>query len=315
MNFDSSPSHNHPPARRPSINSEALELGQLAVPQGREEFSRKVDEGSQAVVVVDELTPRTFEPLRNDTAAAVVVRGYLSAELALRYAHRILTVGGSEIGPYANLSDDLRKIGRTLFEATDSREALSSPRIQDYLDAAEGYRRKLSSITSEIGPWPMERIRHDLRRSLGAEPLRLMDREAFAGLVRIVAHGGQIKPHQDDLAQEFPELPFAARLSAPGALQIAGNLYLQLPDDGGALQLWNRRLTREELKNMRCRTSDYGIDETLVGAPVVQYTPKLGDLIFFDSTKLHAVSSSRGRERVSISFFMGISPRETRFWS
>jgi hypothetical protein len=235
--------------------------------------------------------------------------------LAVQYAHTILTVGKSEIGPYANLSDDLRKIGRTLFESTDADRGGSALGMQEYLDAAEGYRRKLSSITSEIGPWPMERIRRDLLDALGAEPLRLMDREAFAGLVRVVAHGGQIKPHQDDLAREFPDLPFAATLSTPGSVQLAGNLYLQLPDEGGAVRLWNRRLSREELKRMRSPTSDYGIDEKLVGVPVVQYTPQPGDLMFFDSTKLHAVSSSRGKERVSISFFMGISPIETRFWS
>jgi len=201
------------------------------------------------------------------------------------------------------------------FENVSANGALSSESIAEYLERAARFSSAIEEICSPHGESPMTKVQRLLGAVLRARRLELQGREMFAGLVRVVRKGGEILPHQDELGEDMPDLDFAKRLTLPGG-QLAVNMYLQVPAEGGELQLWRDKYTAAQIANLRMPSSDYGINPALLPQPDAVIKPRIGDLIFFDTSRMHAVTKANGIARVSISFFLGIgSDGEARYWS
>jgi hypothetical protein len=259
-----------------------------------------------------EVSRSQLEQLLRGEVGALVIPSFIPAAQALATAAALES--SSLQSHYRTLRDQLTKIGSTLYENLGG-EHPSNEKLAEYLERAAIFSAAIEEICASHGQSPMTQIGELLGLVLGAKKLELAGREAFAGLVRVVRKGNEILPHQDELGEDMPSLAFANRLQPPGG-QFAVNMYLQVPEQGGELHLWQRRYTFDEMKNMRLASSDYGIDPALLPPPDCVVKPKVGDLIFFDSSRMHAVSKASGVARISISLFLGIADDgEARYWS
>lgn len=65
------------------------------------------------------------------------------------------------------------------------------------------------------------------------------------------------------------------------------------------------------------RGDSYGIDPALLGEPTLEICPSPGDLIIFNSKRMHAVSPGSDDLRLSLSCFVGYRGPATplSFWS
>lgn len=97
--------------------------------------------------------------------------------------------------------------------------------------------------------------------------------------------------------------------------QLACNVYVDVPDNGGNLQIWEQDVTADEFDKLRGKS--YGIEPEKLGAPTIEVNLESGDLVFFNSRKMHAVTASPDRARLSVSCFIGYTGchEPLIFWS
>jgi hypothetical protein len=105
--------------------------------------------------------------------------------------------------------------------------------------------------------------------------------------------------HRDCLGVDAPEFKRAAEVKR----QLAVNVYSLMPSQGAEIDIFNLRLTEEEY-NARCIPGSYGIDPEQLPPPDITISPKVGDLILFDSNCIHMARPSNGLS-IAHSCFMG----------
>lgn len=76
-----------------------------------------------------------------------------------------------------------------------------------------------------------------------------------------------------------------------------------MPNTGGDLLLWHKKLSPTEFDSMR--SDSYGICPDMLGTPDIVVKPKVGQLIIFNSRKMHSVCPGVDTSRISISCFIG----------
>jgi hypothetical protein len=135
----------------------------------------------------------------------------------------------------------------------------------------------------------------------------------FAGLVRLLEAGTQLRPHQDLLEWDAPETCSAAR---EFIAQLSANVYLQTGTVGGELELWDFGLERTDYKRLQLPGRP-ALDREKLPPPVLRIAPRTGELIMFSSTRLHAVAQVCGEPRVTSSCFIGVRgiAAPLTFWS
>lgn len=130
--------------------------------------------------------------------------------------------------------------------------------------------------------------------------LNLNQGPMFLGLVRALTK--EVLPHEDKLERDDPEaikrFPFRKCWK-----QFAFNCYLQMPKQGGELRLWDLSLSDDAYNKLK--GSSYGIAPHLLPPANAEIKPEVGELVIFNSRKVHAVAASQcGTLRVSISGFI-----------
>lgn len=163
-------------------------------------------------------------------------------------------------------------------------------------DSIEAFRNRCFPL---ISPIDLIRCRLDETWLAGAGIARLYGQKMFVGLSRVVEPNVNFLAHHDILSKDAPDSFEAHSLLA----QLACNIYLDVPDDGGNLHIWEKELSPEEFDQQR--GNSYGIDPELLGEPDVIVDVNSGDLVFFNAKKMHAVTASQTKSRLSISCFIG----------
>lgn len=105
-------------------------------------------------------------------------------------------------------------------------------------------------------------------------------------------------------------------LCAKFEIHLSWNLYLSVPESGGASTVYRRRI---KAADERFRTTEfYGYSPDLVkGCPKAVFQPAVGDLLLFNSANYHAVGEvGPGPRRIAGHGFIAISPSrgEFGFW-
>lgn len=165
-----------------------------------------------------------------------------------------------------------------------------------YENATESIELTRTLFSPYLSPIDKLRLELDDRWPLGSIRLNLNDGKMFCGLLRVLS--GEVLAHDDKLERDHGPLP--DHLNYLG--QFATNTYLKVPEKGGELLLWNISLDDKEYDRMR--GDSYGISFDKLGSPAAVVTPQEGDLIIFNSRKLHGINKSYGSERISVSSFM-----------
>jgi len=231
------------------------------------------------------------------------VRGFVSPSTCTMLADRATDRGYSS---YLNVPS-VKRIGMAFYE-TEAKPEL----VEVYFSHAHRY---ISEFRRACTPWvsPIDELRCMLDELWphGAMLQTLGRRKMFVGLSRQVEPGTTFLAHHDIFSQDAPGFEEAGNLLA----QFGANVYLQMPLAGGALMMWRRELPPREFDALR--GEDYGLPVERLGAPDLSVLPEPGDLLVFNSRKLHAVSPGAGQSRLTVSCFIGYRglSEPLTFWS
>lgn len=219
-----------------------------------------------------------------------------------------ISQGQASLGfePYINVSE-VRKIGMAFYETELKPELIekyfrvSRDHLNDFRKSCEPYGSPLDTIRGILDEiWPA-----------GANLQAIFGRKMFVGLSRMVEPNTTFLAHHDIFAEDAPGIEEAESLTA----QFAANIYFQVPKFGGELLMWHRNMSSEEFD--RKRNGKYGIEIEELPMPDVVVKPGRGDLLIFDSRKIHAVASPQDASRIAVSFFIGYrgNDKPLTYWS
>ena len=240
-----------------------------------------------------ELSRESLVQLTDREAGAIHVRGFYPAELAAEVAAKALD--HPALGHYHKKYTS--SVGRVYMPHVDTKwdADLTAQYHDGALAAIEDVR---SMFSPYLSPVDYMRLRLDELWPGGAHIMRLRNRSCFVGAIRVFQPGtSEFYPHNDRIDQETDAPEIAAIRE-----QLVANMYLQVPDEGGDLQLWLRDPAPDE----QARIMEVeGLEPDTVEPPPLTIHPEAGDLIIFSSRTLHAVTPGNGH-RVGMASFIGV---------
>lgn len=234
---------------------------------------------------------------------AVLVKGFIEPGLAADLAGKILSRG------YAHYSNapSIGRIGMAFYEAEGD-----PSQVTTYFEQAA---KNLTDLRDRCAPLmcPIDLLRCALDETwpAGAMLETLYEKKMYVGLSRVVEPGVTFLAHHDIFAKDAPDSFHARSLQA----QIACNVYLSMPSDGGGLQIWENEIAANEFDTLR--QDSYGIAPECLGQPQLNIRPEPGDLVLFNSRLMHSVTPGRETPRLSLSCFVGYRgpAAPLSFWS
>ncbi|AXK79660.1 2OG-Fe(II) oxygenase [Pseudolabrys taiwanensis] len=245
------------------------------------------------VVERNEVTRGDLSELFNGTLTAIRIPDFYSPDAAAAISRALLK---SDLhGTYEN-APAIGRIGQSFFETQASD------------DAARRYKKNsikwIRELRAGLHPHltPIDRIRLEMEElwPAGAQLGTMNGTKMFAGLARTFAEGSYAEPHQDILAWDAPTQPEAREITS----QVAMNVYLTMPEAGGSLTLWDISYDQQEYDRRRIKDS-YGLRREELPVPTATLQPRVGELILFNATKVHAVEIIQRGQRVTWSCFIG----------
>ena len=244
--------------------------------------------------ISDELTHRSFIALATNKIHAIRVKNFYPADVAKEICDRML--GSRLYGTYEN-APMIGRIGQALFESQVSEETQKR-----YWNNAVAWTRELRQACKPLLT-PIDKLRLELDEiwPSGATQGSIDGKRMFVGLARVFNPGSEAEPHQDILSWDLPKSADARTLRA----QIAANTYLKMPPAGGELTLWPMSLSLEQYKSAQIPGS-YGVDRSKISRPFACLTPEQGELILFNSQRVHAVETPERGPRITWSCFIGM---------
>lgn len=137
-------------------------------------------------------------------------------------------------------------------------------------------------------------------------PATVNGRELYWGIVREISKG--TLAHWDDILREFPD----GLLDDPPSHQLALNVFLTVPQQGGETLIWQHRW-QERDEQYRV---GFGYRDDVVGTEIpLKIVPRTVDLLIFNPRRFHAVRSSSGGRRIAVATFIGLNDRRLMLWS
>ena len=255
------------------------------------ETTRAVERASDDLA--HELTTESLLRLARREVAAIHVEGFYPRDIAERVAQK--AVDHRALGHYHKKYTST--VGRVYMPHIDTK--WDPEQITLYHDAAlPSIQDVRSMFFPHISPVDLVRLLLQELWPGGANLLRLRGRTCFVGAFRVFQPTtSEFYPHNDQIDQET-DAPEIAGITE----QLVANIYLQVPDEGGDLQLWRRDPTPSETETI---LDVEGIDPATIEPPVHVIHPAAGDLIIFSSRMLHAVTPGPGKHRVGMAAFIG----------
>lgn len=243
------------------------------------------------------------EKLVREDVLAIHLRSFIPEDVAGQLSEQIIGHGYQR---YLN-APSIGRIGMAFYEAENQ-----PPLMADYFESVfENIHELRKRCAPYISPIDLLRCTLDEVWPAGAQLESLYGRKMYVGLSRVVKPGVTFLAHHDIFAKDAPDSFQANSLQA----QMAANVYLSMPEKGGALQIWDRQLSPKVFDEMR--GDSYGIEPATLGEATLELCPKAGDLILFNSRRMHAVTPGTGSIRLSLSCFIGYRgpAMPLTFWS
>ena len=206
-------------------------------------------------------------------------------------------VGRDDHGPLGT-DPQFRRIGYAFSEVAAGEESA-------YFDAAAEHRKRLRELAAPYA-YPTDTIRTLLDEAwpAGTTLLASESRKFFAGVVRYQQAGVDLEPHTDNVQRNLPdEDDLGIRR------QLSVNVYLDMPERGGELEIWDSYPSEDDYRALSGERA-WGIDRDAVGEPALTVRPQVGEAIFIDPRRVHAVTPSHDRPRVTIGLFIGVRGRD-----
>jgi hypothetical protein len=273
----------------------------MFMPQHQIDKATPVEDKSTAY----ELNPKTLQDLVDNKVAAIHVRGFYPKDIAEKVALKALD--HPQLGYYNKKYTS--SVGRICTPHIDSE--WNEAEADKYHGAAIG---NIHALRQLFYPYvsPVDHVRLLLQEMwpAGANIQRLHERTCFVGAFRVFHPvKSSFFPHYDRLEEETAAPEISGLIQ-----QLVANIYLQVPENGGDLQLWLREATESESTLVR---DVEGLLPEAVEPPRVVIHPHAGDLIIFSSRQLHAVTPGIDSARVGMAAFIGCygPSRPLTYWS
>lgn len=243
------------------------------------------------LIKTKKIDQKSLKNLASGEVLAIRIKDYLSSDLSRKLADKIMASGYAH---YIN-APSIGRIGMAFYEAGNEPELLNT-----YFEQAHGH---IENLRERCLPYtsPIDKLRCELDEvwPAGANLENLYGQKMFIGLSRVVEPNVYFLAHHDIFAKDAPHSFHARSLQA----QFACNVYLDMPDEGGELEIWEQEMSPAEFDALRGES--YGILPELLGEPSLRLKPNCGELILFNSRKMHAVAPSVKHSRLSLSCFVG----------
>ncbi len=252
--------------------------------------------------ISDELNRYSITKLLDNELDVIHIEGFYPHELSKKFAEKITTHAKleayqiqntvSRLGMgYIDVGKDPKLAKQYHDEAVDSIWLIRNL-IYPYLSPLDHMRLLLQEI------WPA-----------GANIEHINNKKCFVGTCRFFKPNVKLKPHND----RFARLLFDGdTINIKG--QLAVNIYLDMLEEGGDLELWLTEPSKEQDKIIGIMD---GVDREGLPPPKLLIKPSIGDLVIFNSELLHNVTPGTGHNRVSISSFIGYrgQHKPLTYWS
>ena len=250
-----------------------------------------LDKTKPPVRVIDSLSKEHLQALLHNEIQVLRIPNFIPAHTCREISKGLKSTGYND---YIN-APQVGRIGMSYFETGHNPEI-----IDKYFETATDNINELRKACSPY-PCPMDTLRCviDEEWDSGCMLQTLYGKKMFVGLSRCMKPGVPLKAHHDMFGRHAPDTPEAASLIS----QFGVNIYIDVPEVGGELAMWNDEISDEEF--LTERGDDYAIPLEQLGSPDFATKPENGDLIFFNARKLHAVLAGEGIDRLTISGFVG----------
>lgn len=267
--------------------------------------TRSTCDASHPGVIVEhgELSLHALRQLFTRDALVVHVRDFVSSELCRLVAERLQRQGYTD---YIN-APTLGRIGMSFYETGGRPDIIE----QYFVSASDNIALLRSACAPYASPMDLLRCTFDELWPCGARLQTLGGRKMFVGLSRSMRPGAPMLAHHDIFARLAPDDREANDLLC----QLAVNVYVDMPAEGGELLVWLDEISDAEF--LERRGTNYGLPIESLGPPDLSIKPETGDLILFNGRKLHAVAPGQGADRLTVSCFVGYrgGDRPLTFWS
>lgn len=198
---------------------------------------------------------------------------------------------------------------------TDMNYLLGIPRqvAQKSPEGIEAYHKSQESFLVNLrrafpgGGNPLEKFLSELNDQFEGQ-MKISEFEGRPGLpavARFMSPETMLAPDQDGICHID---------SSPDRKMLSANLYLELPETGGELEMWNWPLSQEDSQGALYRmVTHHAFDENFRGKikpflpTVIEVPVKEGDLIIFDTSKVHAVKGFQNGRRLTLQTFLLMS--------
>ncbi len=253
-------------------------------------------------VTITELSGQHIRNVIEGKAFGIHIKGFASAEIVARakeklYAHQARTM----------LDDQTEyvRIGHAFIEVKGDHDRKRYHEVA--LDNIRKIRQSFKPYASPIDEW---RLLLDEVWPHGAGLLQLDGQKCFVGVCRFQRTGVELIPHTDNLTRNAPVL------DQPLLKQLSVNIYIEIPEQGGELEMWDLEPSEEEYKRLQ-GDKGYGLDRDILPPPSSVIKPVPGDLILLNPRLIHAVRPSDHSHRVTLSSFIGYfgDDKPLAYWS
>ncbi|WP_199930825.1 2OG-Fe(II) oxygenase [Streptomyces sp. CB02923] len=206
------------------------------------------------------------------------------------------------------LSQDtsFQRIGFAYSEISDE-----ASRERYHTEARDNIQRMRELFAPYASPSGVFRLLIEETWKPGASLLSLGGRKAFIGICRHQHKGVDLNPHTDALERNLPAVDsrqLAARLSA--------NIYVNIPQTGGELELWGTEPGEETYNKLKGERA-WGLERDQLGPPKEVIKPAPGDLLLLNPRQIHAVRPPSDEPCITLGHFLGYygSDRPLALWS
>lgn len=244
---------------------------------------------------VSELTNENLIGLFQGDDLVLQVKNYFERETCLILKQKILK--SMKLGFYEN-APNIGRVGKAFYETINNPYS-EKEYFENQAKWIEDLRKTCSPF---ISPIDALRLALDDIWSSGSIVASIDGQKMFVGLVRYFTSLASAEPHQDIIQRDAPHKDISGMIKC----QLAFNVYLEMPEIGGELEIWDWVVTDEEFKCLKDQREgfSYALNRERIRKSNILLKPDIGDLILFNSNNVHAVTPSSG-ERLSISCFIG----------
>lgn len=245
---------------------------------------------SFAAVEAQSFTRELLAGLASGTLAAVRIPSFIDpagCEATVKALDGLVPSGD---GPAA-----LARFGPALMDYRLADNVLDTSR---YLDDAEACASQWDQVKPDPDPVAVALAAFAAAWGAPVAPATVQGRPV-AGMTMREINGGALA-HDDDVTRELAPGTFDQKVTA----QLAFNIFVSAPEEGGAVQLWKRRWQQGDEEYVH----SYGYrPEAVEGCQHATFVPRPGEAVLFNAGHFHGIEKVGAGRRITVSFFVGIT--------